>query len=394
MFCSFSVNMRFDIIQNMMNRVLKTIYTLMLTAVLVTVLASCGGSKAGGTSRNTSDNAASEVITDSNSESENPQVSGVAADVPGGPQGMGGAQGPEGAGEAGKKTEAALDITAGAAKDMAEASDPAGTGEPAMMQVHSDSNASSRNPNETDNVEISRNSAAAEGGGTVSGESVSDRKVPDQEVSDQSAEEGDETEDDLSRSAAGTFTSEPIPDSVFARMSGVSYPADCPISRDDLRYLRLSYYDFNGNPQVGELVCNKSIAKDLIEIFTELYNRKYQIDKIRLIDDYGGDDDLSCADNNTSCFNFRTVSGSSNLSKHAMGVAIDINPFYNPYVTYPDGKIRISPPGSEPYGDRSADFPHKIGPGDDAYELFKAHGFTWGGNWKTLKDYQHFQKPQ
>ncbi len=267
MFCSFSVNRRFDIIQNMMNRVLKTIYTLMLTAVLVTVLASCAGSKAGGTSRNTSDNAGSEVETDSNSESENPQVSGVAADVPGGPQGSGG---PEEAGEAGEKTEAALDITAGAAKDMAEASDPAGTGEPAMMQVHSDSNASSRNPNETGSVEISRNSAAAEGGGTVSGESVSDQKVPDQEVSDQSAEEGDETEDDLSRSAAGTFTSEPIPDSVFARMSGVSYPADCPISRDDLRYLRLSYYDFNGNPQVGELVCNKSIAKDLIEIFTDL----------------------------------------------------------------------------------------------------------------------------
>ncbi|MBQ7583773.1 MAG: M15 family metallopeptidase [Lachnospiraceae bacterium] len=190
----------------------------------------------------------------------------------------------------------------------------------------------------------------------------------------------------------GTFTSEPVPDEVFARMSGVSFPAGCTISREDLRYLRLSYHDFNGNPQLGELVCNKKIADDMTEIFRELYKRGYQIEKMKLIDDYGGDDDLSCADDNTSCFNYRTVAGSNNLSKHAMGVAIDINPFYNPYVTYPDGVERISPPGSEPYADRSADFPHKIGPGDDAYELFIAHGFTWGGNWKTLKDYQHFQK--
>ncbi|MBO5550823.1 MAG: M15 family metallopeptidase [Lachnospiraceae bacterium] len=176
-------------------------------------------------------------------------------------------------------------------------------------------------------------------------------------------------------------------------MSGVSFPADCRISREELRYLRLSYNDFNGQTQVGEMVCSKKIAGDLIEIFRELYRNGYQIEKMKLIDDYGGDDDLSCADNNTSCFNYRTVAGSSSLSKHAMGVAIDINPFYNPYVTYPDGVQRISPPGSEPYADRSADFPHKIGPGDMAYELFKAHGFTWGGNWKTLKDYQHFQKP-
>ncbi|MBQ9607774.1 MAG: M15 family metallopeptidase [Lachnospiraceae bacterium] len=176
-------------------------------------------------------------------------------------------------------------------------------------------------------------------------------------------------------------------------MSGVSFPADCTISRDDLRYLRLSYNDFNGQTQTGEMVCNKKIADDLVEIFRELYECGYQIEKMRLIDDYGGDDDLSCADNNTSCFNYRTVAGSTNLSKHAMGVAIDINPFYNPYVTYPNGVEHISPPGSEPYAERSADFPHKIGPGDKVYELFKAHGFTWGGNWKTLKDYQHFQKP-
>ena len=80
------------------------------------------------------------------------------------------------------------------------------------------------------------------------------------------------------------------------------------------------------------------------------------------------------------------------LSKHALGMAIDINPFYNPYVTYPDGKERISPAGSEVYADRSNDNPHMIRKGDLCYQLFIDHGFTWGGEWKSLKDYQHFQK--
>jgi len=87
--------------------------------------------------------------------------------------------------------------------------------------------------------------------------------------------------------------------------------------------------------------------------------------KLLLIDEYGGDDDLAVADNNTSCFNYRVVAGSTKLSRHALGLAIDINPFYNPYVTYPDGVKHSSPPGSEPYADRSVDFPYKIGGKDD-----------------------------
>ena len=214
-----------------------------------------------------------------------------------------------------------------------------------------------------------------------------------EKASDPAEEEEEARKEEQSLNEEGVFTSEEIPDAVFARMQGLSFPEGCTVPREDLRYLRLSYYDFTGTARVGEMVCGKKIAGDLVDIFRELYARKYQIDKMRLIDDYNADDDLSCASNNTSCFCFRTVAGSTNLSKHAMGLAVDINPFYNPYVTYPNGVERISPPGSEPYADRSADFFHKIGPGDDAYELFKAHGFTWGGDWKSLKDYQHFQKP-
>lgn len=188
------------------------------------------------------------------------------------------------------------------------------------------------------------------------------------------------------------FFYQPITNDIKERIYGLSYKTDCTIPYEDLRYISVMYYDFNNQVQTGEIICNKAIAQDLVEIFYELYCNEYQIDKIRLVDEYQADDDLSCADNNTSCFNFRTVDGTSTLSKHAQGLAIDINPFQNPYVTYPNGKERISPAGSEPYADRSSGLPHIITENDLCYRLFTAHGFTWGGHWKTLKDYQHFQK--
>lgn len=188
------------------------------------------------------------------------------------------------------------------------------------------------------------------------------------------------------------FFYQPITDDIKERIYGLSYKTDCTIPYEDLRYISVKYYDFDNQVQTGEIICNKAIAQDLVEIFYELYCNEYQIDKIRLVDEYQADDDLSCADNNTSCFNFRTVDGTSTLSKHAQGLAIDINPFQNPYVTYPNGKERISPAGSEPYADRSSGLPHIITENDLCYRLFTAHGFTWGGHWKTLKDYQHFQK--
>ncbi len=188
------------------------------------------------------------------------------------------------------------------------------------------------------------------------------------------------------------FYGSEIPEEVFRRMNGVSYVENEDIALSDLRYLRMLYVGFDGQPHVGEMVVHEQIADTVLEIFRILYDSGYQIEKMRLIDDYGGDDDASCLDNNTSCFNYRVVEGSTSLSRHAFGMAIDINPFYNPYVTYEDGIEHISPEGSESYADRSADFPHKIGgEGDLCLELFEERGFTWGGDWRTLKDYQHFQ---
>ena len=188
------------------------------------------------------------------------------------------------------------------------------------------------------------------------------------------------------------FFYEPITDKIKARINGLSYKDNCTVPYEDLRYLNVLYCNFEGECTTGEIICNKTIAQDLLEIFYELYVNDYPIEKIRLIDEYNADDDLSCAENNTSSFNYRVVGGTTKLSKHALGLAIDINPFYNPYITYPNGIEHISPPGSEPYANRNIDLPYLIKKGDLCYNLFIEHGFTWGGEWKSLKDYQHFQK--
>ena len=189
------------------------------------------------------------------------------------------------------------------------------------------------------------------------------------------------------------FYYEPISNEIFKRISGISYPVDCTVSLDELRYLVLQYIDFNGETQTGEMICNKSIAQDVVEIFYELYRNDYQIESVKLVDEFNGDDTASMLANNTSCFNYRVVEGTTRLSNHAKGLAIDLNPFYNPYITYnKDGTTNISPEGSEAYADRAAAFPYKIDESDLAYKLFREHGFSWGGNWNSVKDYQHFEK--
>lgn len=187
------------------------------------------------------------------------------------------------------------------------------------------------------------------------------------------------------------FYYEPLSDDIINRIYGISYREDCPIPYEELRYVKVLHYDFYGSIVSGELICNKTIAQDIVEIFYSLYEAEYPIEKMVLIDEYMADDKLSMIDNNTSCFNYRTVEGTTKISKHGLGMAIDINPFYNPYVsTNSDGSLYVSPPGSEAYANRNLDFNYKITENDICYKLFAAHGFKWGGNYKSIKDYQHF----
>ena len=184
-----------------------------------------------------------------------------------------------------------------------------------------------------------------------------------------------------------------ITDELFARMEGKSFKEDCTMPRDDLRYLHVLHKTLEGETKEGELVVNVHIAETVLDIFKQLYEADYPIEKIRLVDEYDADDERSMEDNNTSCFNFRMVPRTKRISKHGRGLAIDLNPLYNPYVVNVNTDPEVSPANGEAYADRSLDFPYKIDENDTAYILFTQNGFAWGGAWKNEKDYQHFEIP-
>lgn len=179
-----------------------------------------------------------------------------------------------------------------------------------------------------------------------------------------------------------------IDDATRARIDGLSYKKDCTVPYSELRLIRVLYYDFDGNMREGEIMSNVAAAKDLLIIFHELYLEEYAFGEVSLVDEYGADDRASMSANNTSCFNFRRMSGSGKLSNHAYGIAIDINPLLNPYVL----GDKYSPSNAGAYVNRNRNFEGKIDKYDECHKLFVDFGWTWGGEWKNEKDYQHFEK--
>ncbi|MGM9700276.1 MAG: M15 family metallopeptidase [Prevotella sp.] len=189
------------------------------------------------------------------------------------------------------------------------------------------------------------------------------------------------------------FGAVPISDAVFKRMQGRSFRPNPHISRARLRYVRALHYDAEGRIHIGELVCHERIAADAVAIFRALYEGRYPVERMVLIDNYDADDERSMAANNTSGFCYRTVAGSSKVSAHAIGMAIDINPLYNPYVkTLKDGRQRVRPAAGRVYADRRRTHAYMLRRGDLCHRLFVQHGFVWGGAWRSVKDYQHFEK--
>ena len=205
------------------------------------------------------------------------------------------------------------------------------------------------------------------------------------------------SEADVERSGVDAwFRSETISDQIFSRMWLKSWKEDCPLNRSELRYLKVLHRNADGNPQRGEMVVNAAIADKAIDIFRQLYLADYRIERMVLIDNYDADDESSMRANNSSSFNFRFMTGSTTkISKHVLGLAIDINTLYNPYVKEKaDGSWHIEPATGEPYAfdrDNRTDIPYKIDHNDLAYRLFTEAGFEWGGDWISLKDYQHFE---
>ncbi len=194
------------------------------------------------------------------------------------------------------------------------------------------------------------------------------------------------------------FVANEIGEDVFQFINGRSFVENENISREQLRYLKVLHYNFNHEVQVGEIIVNAGIAEDVRNIFRELFEQEYEIASMSLIENFWTGDGVSSdknsiENNNTSAFNYRTIAGTDQLSNHALGYAIDVNPLQNPYVAYnADGSFREVYRDMERYIDRANGEAHMISHEDVCYQIFTKYGFTWGGDWTDPIDYQHFEK--
>lgn len=171
------------------------------------------------------------------------------------------------------------------------------------------------------------------------------------------------------------------------RVYGSSWRPGCPVALDDLRYVRVSHVGFDGRAHRGELVVHRDAVAAMRTAFAELYEKRFPIRRMRLVDDYGASDHASIEADNTSAFNCRRATGATRWSQHAYGRAVDVNPIENPYV-YANGTT--THPRSRPYLNRSA---HRRGmafAGGTLVRAFSRAGWRWGGTWPGPTDYQHF----
>jgi poly-gamma-glutamate synthesis protein (capsule biosynthesis protein) len=190
----------------------------------------------------------------------------------------------------------------------------------------------------------------------------------------------------------------PIDKTIEKRMrSGHSYRKGCPVPLRDLRYLRMTYRGFDGHDHTGEMIVHRNVAKEVTQIFGKLYQSKYPIRKMVLVSRYNASDFQSIEADNTSAFNCRPITGGTKWSRHSYGKAIDINPIENPYISRSG---HIAHKKSLRYGLRGRK--HRTNkvedkaimpPGDPIVYYFKSHGWRGGGDWRSIKDYQHFDKP-
>jgi len=152
----------------------------------------------------------------------------------------------------------------------------------------------------------------------------------------------------------------------------------------DVRLVDVYYYGFDEKLHKGQLVVHKEVVLDIIEIFELIRETRFPINKVIPISKYSWSDEKSMLDNNTSAFNYRYISGTRVISKHASGLAIDINPRLNPYI-----KNGTSVPANCIYDTTKAG---TISANSELVKEFKKKGWKWGGDWTSLKDYQHFEK--
>lgn len=177
-----------------------------------------------------------------------------------------------------------------------------------------------------------------------------------------------------------------IDEGTAARMRA-SWRAGCPVALEELRLITLTHWDFGGDVRSGELVVHADHADALVAVFQALFEHRFPIEQMRLVDEFGGDDDQSMAANNTSAFNCRLATGSQRWSEHAYGLAIDINPVQNPFVTRSGA---VLPPEGAAHTRRDPAVPGLITADGPVVAAFRAAGWAWGGDWSSGQDYQHF----
>lgn len=180
-----------------------------------------------------------------------------------------------------------------------------------------------------------------------------------------------------------------IPEDIKSLMIGKTIYENSIMDFDDLRYLRVTYFGYDENSHIGEIIVYKDIAEEVVNIFKELYENKFPIEKMKLPDYYGGVDEESMRDNNSSGFNDRPVSVTQR-SYHQLGLAIDINPLYNPFIVFKNNYL--APGNSREFLDRSKDVKGMITDSSICVKIFKKYGWEWGGDWTYCKDYQHFER--
>jgi len=171
----------------------------------------------------------------------------------------------------------------------------------------------------------------------------------------------------------------------LAERMHASWRPGCPVPLEDLRYVTVAHHTPDGDVATGELVVHADVADGLVDVFRTLFEVGYPVESMRLVDDFGADDDASMAANNTSAFSCRAVTGGSGWSEHSYGRALDLNPVQNPYVR----GSAVLPPAGVAYLDRP-DEPGVIRAGDAVVEAFATAGWSWGGYWSRPTDYQHF----
>lgn len=173
---------------------------------------------------------------------------------------------------------------------------------------------------------------------------------------------------------------------VTASRLGSSHRPGCPTPVSDLRLAEVTYLGFDGRPHQGELVVHRAHAAAVVQVFRQLYAARFPVQQMVTVEQYGADDDRSMAANNTSAYNCRAVAGGTGWSEHAYGTALDVNPVQNPYVR----GSTVEPPAGRGYLDRGDVRPGMVVGQDVVVRAFASVGWAWGGDFRTLKDYQHF----